>query len=201
MSITITEALSQLKLLDKRITSATQGGGFVAYYRPGQTLQGAALSAEDIKKKTLSSFQSVKDLISRRDRIKAAIVVSNATTKVRVGNETIAVAAAIVKKSSIDYQKSLILKLQSELKQSIKDEKARLDLVEQQILSLFNTAAVTNEDDRNTLMDNYRKNNLGVIVGVSYDEIESLAKESDEFLRTIDTVLTISNSTTEIEVD
>lgn len=59
MRITITEGLSQLKLLDKWITSAIQGGGFVAYYRPGQTLQGAALSAEDIKKKTLSSYQSV----------------------------------------------------------------------------------------------------------------------------------------------
>lgn len=201
MSITITEALSQLKLLDKRITSATQGGGFVFYIRPGQTLQGAALNVEDIKKKTLSSFQSVKDLIARRDKIKAAIVVSNATTKVRVGNETITVAAAIEKKSSIDYQKALIFKLQTELNQAMKDEKARLDMVEQQILTLFTTTAVANEEDRKILVDNHRKNNLGVIAGVSYDEIEALVQESEEFLRTIDTVLTISNSITKIEVD
>ncbi len=200
MSITITEALSQLKLLDKRITSATQGGGFVSYIRPGQTLQGT-VSTEEIKKKTLSSYQSVKDLIARRDRIKAAIVVSNAVTKVRIGSEVTTVAAAIEKKSSIDYQKALIFKLQAELKQAMKDEKTRLDKVEEDIKSLFNTATVASEDDRTTLMNNYRKNNLGVIVGVSYDEIESLVKESEEFLRTIDTVLTISNSVTEIEVD
>ena len=113
MRITITKGLSQLNLLDKWIASAIQTGGFVAYYRPGQTLQGATLSADDIKKKTMSSFQSVKDLIARRDKIKAAIVISNAITKVRIGNTDI--TAAAIEKKFHDSIKSRCIGKHSEL--------------------------------------------------------------------------------------
>ena len=56
---------------------------------------------EEFKKRTTSDFQSLNDLIKRRNQVKNAIVSSNAVTKVTVGGQTMTVAEAIEYKTII----------------------------------------------------------------------------------------------------
>ena len=58
-----------------------------------------------------ADYQSIEALIKRRNAIKSAIVVSNATTKIEVAGVKMTVAEAIERKTSISYDIQLLDKL------------------------------------------------------------------------------------------
>ena len=62
------------------------------------------------------------DLISRRNKIKSAIIMSNAKTVVEVAGKQMTVAEAIDKKSSIEYEKELLIHEEGQLYKIVKFE-------------------------------------------------------------------------------
>src|SRR5690606_13391079 len=113
MTLSIAGALVELKLLDKRIEKATGNGLFVSY-KLGQNVPKLFKNSEEMLTTIKASHQSVTALITRRNMIKSAIVVSNATTKVTIGDESMTVAEAIERKNSIYYDKALLSSYQQQ---------------------------------------------------------------------------------------
>lgn len=105
-TMSVTRALAELKVLGDRITKATNnvfiGAGFGVDAKPDRGTK------EEIEATLRANFQSVEDLIKRRSAIKAAVVASNATTTVVVGNKTMTVAEAIETKGAIDFKQALV---------------------------------------------------------------------------------------------
>ncbi|GEN83799.1 hypothetical protein SLU01_21110 [Sporosarcina luteola] len=106
-TMSIHRALSELKTLNDRIPKAIQEADFIATDRKSaQKING--LSIEDYEKMIQAGFDKAVSLIERRNRLKDAIVQSNAITEVVVAGETMTVAKAIERKSSIANEEKLL---------------------------------------------------------------------------------------------
>lgn len=104
-SISIARALVELKTLDSRINKITTDTQWIITKTKNKN---SNYSENEYAKSTLSEFQSLNDLITRRDKVKNAIMQSNSTTKVEVGGNTMTVAQAIEYKKTIEYKKNLL---------------------------------------------------------------------------------------------
>ena len=87
--MTIHRALSELKTMDDRITKAIDDMTYVvAVKHSAEKIYG--ITVADFKESIKSGYQKVQSLMARRDAMKRAVVLSNATTKVTVaGKETV----------------------------------------------------------------------------------------------------------------
>lgn len=119
-TMSIQRGLSELKLLDKRIKNAMVGAKLVAV-RIGEKPVTGYKDDEEFQTLASSKLDSIVDLIKRRDAIKGAIVVANATTQVKVGSETMTIATAIERKDSIAYLVDLLNLLRSQYASMLSD--------------------------------------------------------------------------------
>lgn len=110
--MTVTRALAELKRLDDRIARAISDGVFVNVAvgkEANQKVNGASgVSVDQAKSQIQSSFDTLDSLFKARSAIKAAVVKSNATTTVKLGNVEVTVAEAIELKRSIENKRTLL---------------------------------------------------------------------------------------------
>lgn len=205
MKMSITRALAELKLLDKRIQSTMQATPFIHYSIGEKPVSGYATTKE-FEDKAKSAYQSTLDLIKRRNLIKSAVVLSNAVTQVEISGVTYTVAEAIERKTSIQYEQQLLEKMKDEFTwttnhiERINDEvKQQLD---RQLEVLYGREAKLRVDENNELIKSYREKHEAKMVDPLKlrNEFENLEKKIDEFLTEVDFVLSTSNTLTEIEI-
>ncbi|WP_133016806.1 hypothetical protein [Clostridium cuniculi] len=207
--ILVTKGLNELKLLDSRINRKITEGEFVAAAKLSVPNVNSKISKEAYKANAKSDYQSIIDLIKRRNKIKSAIIRSNAMTIVDIAGKTMTVAEAIDKKSSIEYEISLLEKLTHQYKISLDEIIKENHKVDESIEQLLNTAYGKEGKEKITqasyeaIAEPYRKaNEYGLVDSL---DIEKLIKEMKDkiegFLSEVDTALQISNSTTIIEID
>lgn len=205
--ISITEALKELKLYDQKITKAISSASFIGAKKKSDDKVGA-FKAETFIKNAKSGYQSVTDLIMNRAKIKAAVVQSNAVTKVEIAGETYTVAEAIERKSSIQYDKYLLTGMKSAWKAAtdkVARENARVDLQVDKMLETFlgkDSDKKVSESDLSAISDPYReKNEMELVDPLDlYSKITELEDRIDAFEADVDVRLSISNSVTYIEV-
>jgi hypothetical protein len=94
--LTVTKALVELKLLDSRIHNGIAKLSSVEVIEGDRPPSGFK-SVDEFNQAATSLLQSVQDLISRRQKIKNAIVKSNAVALVTIGRAEMTVAEAIDK--------------------------------------------------------------------------------------------------------
>lgn len=111
--ITITRALVELKTLQQRIENTIASTSFVGVKLKG-AVQNTTKSEADFSKDARAAVQKIHDLITRRNIIKAAIVMSNAQTNVTVGGVDYTVAEAIERKNSINFEQQAINAVRSQ---------------------------------------------------------------------------------------
>jgi len=195
--MTVAEALSKLKLLDKRIRKAVKTSGFVGY-SIGEKIQGNFKKDE-----AKSSFDSISDLIDYRFKLKSAINKSNFETKVKISNKEMTVLQAIELKSSIEYDKMFLDSLKRNYAQVLniiedgnEEVKERLDV---QVRSAFEKAS---KKDIEQFSETFLKNNRYDIVDpLNIDgAIKDLDAQIDNFESEVDFVLSTSNATTIIKL-
>ncbi|MFS0657375.1 hypothetical protein AB1L07_01955 [Niallia alba] len=205
MEITITRALAELKLLDKRI-QRTINESVLAGYTVGKKFMTGFNSVEEIEKRSKSDYQSIQDLIKRRNEIKSAIVVSNATTQVEIAGQSMTVAEAIERKTSINYDKLLLNKLRSTYSQLVshvdrvnEDVKNRLD---KQLEVLYGKDGKTKAIENEELTRAFKEDNEAKFIDSLNlrDKIEQLTKEIEDFETEVDFILSESNTITRITV-
>lgn len=206
--ITVTDALAELTLLEKRINSAKADLGnnnLITFVEIGQVPTGYK-SREEYNSKARAALQRVDALIGRRRTIKRAIVLSNATTMVSIANEEMTVAEAIEMKNFIAYYEIVLDTMHttyrttlSKYEQAQGRVKERLDKLAIEVLG---RNANTATDRYQSLADSFLARE-----GVELLDPANLAEENErrqnfieEFKSTCDRVLSISNARTIIEV-
>ena len=116
--MTIHRALTELKMLQKRIEGATGEVMAVVANRKSNTKIGG-IEINEFMKNMQGSYDKIVGLIAYRNRLKALVVQSNAKTIVQVGSLQMSVAEAIERKQSIQYEKELLEKLREQYMQAI----------------------------------------------------------------------------------
>lgn len=205
MKMSVTRALAELKLLDKRIHTVMNSAKFVDFSIGEKAVNGYA-SNKEYEDKVKSAYQSVKDLIKRRNDIKSAIVLSNAMTKVKIADKEYTVAEAIERKTSIQYEEQLMQKMKNEYTKvtnniNRKNEEVKEEL-NRKLDALYGREAKTKVDENNELVKSYRNDNEAKMIDPLHirSTYEKLEQKIDEFLSEVDFVLSTSNTLTEIEV-
>lgn len=202
-SITITRALNELKLLDKRIRKAIHNNNFGAFIVDNKiNLVG---SSGDFSPK--EAYQSINDLIKERRKIKNAIMRSNSWAEVKIGDEVMSVTEAIELKDSIKYLKELSYEIKNDIN-TTEETVANINYkVQSRLDSLleanFGKDSKANSKDFEVISKPFLEKNEAVLhpdVEFSKKKLQELEDYIDTFESEVDLVLSESNSTTYIEV-
>lgn len=207
--MTMIKALSELKLLDKRISDEICGAKFCAANKHFQrTLDGKPVDA--VKKEMQFAYDKITALIDRRNAIKKALTLANATTLVAIGEQKMTVAEAIYFKTQGIENDKLLLSAMSEqynrtlniLNQNNGDKLSKE--CEQFITNTFGakeTRTDTSEIDK--MRQSYiNDNTYDIVEGINVKEtIEKLKNKIDKFEAEVDAAITVANATTEIEIE
>jgi hypothetical protein len=211
-SMSITQGLAELKLLDKRINKLINGGSKSAYDNEPCFLfidvhtKTHPVDTESLKKSATSNYQSFNDLVNRYSLIKRAIILKNATTLVNIGEWTGTVAEAIEQKSSIQYKKKLMEQMKRQyVAAAEKKTVEKNDLVnrlDKLLSSEMGKDVRTNPETVNAITVSFEENNKVLLVDPinSLNVIHQLENEVDAFLTNVDWVLSEVNGKTLITI-
>lgn len=206
--MTVHKALAELKIIDDRILKAISGGTFcVANKHSNDKIKGVPVA--EYEKVMQGFFDKANDLITRRNAIKRAVVLSNAVTKVKIDEIEYTVAEAIeMKNHGIELQQMLLGELQRQY------QKAQAEILQQNganleqradryIIDTFGskeskTNGAEYENYRNTFMVS---NSYELIDPIKIlDKINELEEHIAKFTAEVDSALSVSNAITEITV-
>lgn len=211
--MTIHKALAELKTMDARIEKAIREATYVlAVKHSAEKINGVTIA--DFKEKMKSGYQKVNDLMARRDAMKRAVVLSNATTKVKVGGVEYTVAEAIeLKQHGMEFKRTLVNSMTYAYNLALNElnrnsGEALEKKAETYVLSVIqaqpkDSKMTVDSDAMKTLRKTYIDNN-------SYDmldpidiakAIETLNAEINEFEAEVDAALSCSNALTVIEFE
>lgn len=200
MSISVNRALTELKLVTKRIEQKRSGLNICATVKKDHEEK----SVKEFVTKSNSLIQQMKDLIERRNQLKSAIVQSNAATYVTVAQSHMSVAEAIERKTSIEIEKTFL----KEVRQRYFTAKDSTDRHNQTIAGRANDhalAALTSDGEVSeksevykTIVNSYKNENELVLLAPDDIEewIEKTQDQIDEFESEVDFVLSESNTVT-----
>ena len=211
--MTVHKALAELKTMDDRIDKAIRDTTYVlAVKHSAEKINGMTVS--NFKDKMKSGYQKAMDLIARRDAMKRAVVLSNATTKVKVGDKEYTVAEAIeMKNHGMEFRSALLRQIssayataQNELNRNSgetlekKAEKYVLDVIAAQPKD---SKMSVDSEAMKALRKTYIENNTYDLVDpLDVAKImESLDAEINEFNAEVDAALSVSNALTVIEFE
>lgn len=206
MEMSITRALKELTLLDKRIDDIIDDAIFVGYAKKSSAKINNIYTRDEFDKLVTSNFDSVQALMNRRLEIKAKIVDSNAKTIVIIGGKEYTVAGAIEAKSLIHYKKQLLETLVSQLKKATAAVSLANEKVDEKVYSLIKDAK--NEDStpvdlgKDSFITQYRNNHEFDLVNPIkiHEKINQLKEEIENFENEVDFVLSESNAITKITI-
>lgn len=203
-TMTIHEALAELKMLDNRIFSKINGSNFAVANKhsngkiAGKTIDAYLDAAE-------SNYQSITDLLNRRKAIRNALSQSNAVTKVMVGGHEYTIAEAIeMKKTGMSNYHALLSEMTrqlSEANSTIRRENDRLvDKADQYVAGLLGSKEKVASTDAEVLRKAYIDANTYDLVAVKdlQENIQQLSDEIMAFEAEVDAKISISNALTTI---
>jgi hypothetical protein len=200
-TISITQALAQIKLIRKRIDNVIEDGDFIRMKTKKSLFDGDRYSSQAI-----GSYQSFTDLLKLYNKMKAAIVVSNATTTVNIAGKSYTVAEAVERKRSIEMEKELLNRMKMQYVRVMKEYEAH-QLAEQarveRLLAVeLGKDSKTSPDTIRILSESFLAENKAEIVDPLHLEtkIKSMGTEIDEFETTVDYTLSESNGRTMITI-
>lgn len=203
--ITLTRALSEIKLLDKRIGDKLTQANFITVKVGNNKKNVNGIAIEDFNESAKSDLQSIEDLITRRTLLKSKLAKANGETKVKIADKEYFISEAIEKKNSIAFEIDLLNTLTKQLNAVNQAIQQRNTKMEQELNQLLNTK-VANEkakdDDTLAFAKSYRELNETVVVdplGLKA-RIDKLGSEIYDFQANVDFALSEINATTYIEI-
>jgi hypothetical protein len=210
-TMTICRGLAALKWYDDRITREMTGNVFIGVTVGKGALQEPLIGSGSVDQQTKniqSAFDSIESLIDHRQKIKAAIVVSNAKTLVTLGGKEMTVAEAIELKKSVQYKQQFLQVLISQFNQCNMQVKSQNDKLETAIDSMV--AQVMGASDKGKVdttsyeavavpQRNAKEAALLDPKNIA-EKIKALTEEISLIETELDFVLSTSNAITTIEV-
>lgn len=201
--ISITRALAELKLLGSRIEKATNEIKFAVCVTKKTNYN---IDKNTFTAQTLAKHQSLMDLITRREKLKAAIMQSNATTMVKIGSKEMTVSEAIEMKHTIKYKEALVnvfRRQRQAVSQEFETHKAKVkQAIDANITQICSRDIKPDPSTIQDITDMMWKNDpVEIFDPIGLDKtIETLVSEIEDFKLNVDFALSESNSLTQIEV-
>lgn len=206
--MTIVSALSELKVLNSRITDEIATATFCDVNKHVmRTLKGKNLT--DARAEMQGSYDKITALINRNNAIKKAVTKANAETYVKIGDEQMTIAEAIyMKQTGIQLMKKLLVTMTSQYTKA----KATIEYnngdtltqnCEAYIVKLFGAGdnKSVSADIEAAKAKYIEENTVDLIEGVDTAKaIEALKNKIDTFEANVDAVITVANATTTIEI-
>ncbi len=199
--MSITQALAELKLLDKRINKALDNVTWADI-----KTKSYPVDTEKFAKTVRAQYQSFTDLVKRRDMIKRGVVKANAATRVKVGTWEGTVAEAIEYKTSIHYKRLLLNTMREQLltaKQQFKEQQEAVDgRLEKLLHSELGKDVKTSPETITALTNSFRENNKVELVDPLdlSERTRELEEEIESFETNVDWVLSETNGKTMITI-
>lgn len=207
--MTIVSALSELKVLNSRITDEIATATFCDVNKHVmRTLKGKNLN--DARAEMQGSYDKITALINRNNAIKKAVTKANAETYVKIGDEQMTIAEAIyMKQTGIQLMRQLLVTMTSQYtKAKVTIEHNNGDTLTQNceayIVKLFGAGDNKSVSaDIETAKAKYiEENTVDLIEGVDTAKaIEALKNKIDTFEANVDAAITVANATTIIEIN
>ncbi|WP_368273415.1 hypothetical protein [Enterocloster bolteae] len=206
--MTVHKALAELKIIDDRIISAINDGTYcIANKHSNDKIKG--VSVEEYKGVMQGYYDKAIDLIKRRNAIKRAVVLSNATTKVSVNGEEYTRAEAIeMKNHGVEFDEMMLEALKKQynkaqaeiLKQNGDDLEKRAD---EYVIGLYGSKeGKTDASNVEKIKKEFMTANTFELVDPIkiLDKINVLEEKIASFKAEVDAALSVSNAITEIEI-
>lgn len=208
--ISVTRALTEIKHLSDRIARDTNKPfvGVAKGHANYKTCQSApSMKVEAFSDAVKANLNSVLDLIAYREKLKRAVIKSNAETIVVIAGESMTVAEAIEKKANIAFTERLIATLRHQLVTANgvveKANKALSDEINNAVISAYGNekGKVDEAQYEAVALPRQTRNALSLIDPNNVEQvIETLSDKMSKFLEEVDFSLSESNSITKIEV-
>lgn len=205
ITMSIHRALSELKTYDDRIDRAARGIFVIANKKSNDKIHGKSI--DEFKNDAKGKLASYYALAENQRRIKAAVVLSNASVKVKIAGTEYTVAEAIERKAKIYHDEELLKTLQDQFThQNAKVENENSQLP-QKLESYLQS--ILGDKDKRTVEDialhtkafeDRNKYELIDPCNIS-KQIEELDSRIISFKNEVDYILSESNATTFIDVD
>lgn len=207
-TMTVHEALAELKTLDSRIAKAIADVTFVVANRHSNT-KIMGMSIPDFSESVKDAYKSIMSLINRRDAIKQAVAVSNAVAKVTIADKTYTVAQAIeMKNHGMTNLKTLQSVMESQLSRARREADRMNESVPDKADSYM--SSVYSVSDQKNMSEELKKTREDFIASQTYelvdplktvDIIKELESKTSAFYTKVDSALSVSNALTTIEVE
>ena len=210
-TMTVHEALSELKVIGKRIEKEISGTTFIDVNKHSNLMiNGKSIS--DYSANIESSYQKIIDLIKRREAIKRAITLSNATQVVDIDGHKMTVAEAIeYRNTGIMFKESLLNTMSYQYnnacrKVSIENGDVLEEGANRHVIGLFGGTEKTEGLNVESVMkakEEYKQANMLDLINPLKieDKIVALKDEIDRFRVKVDSALSVSNAVTNINIE
>lgn len=212
----VTQALDERELLIHKIMDKIKAASFVDMAKHNEErTAGKRLAREEYAKQAQSAFQQIMDLIERYQKIDAAIVASNANTKIQTSYGEYTVAGAISLRNRLRaangyeekcFENSLYDKMQEEYERCIQSMNAKNrhldDTAESMRMSILGKDARTKEAKPLAVVEAYVKENKAELVDPLniVEKMQQLKERRERLVAELDTQIKVSNATTHIEI-
>jgi len=206
--MTIHRALAELKLIDSKIEKAIASVEPTGVMQANKPVNGF-YKKEDFETEAKAKFQSVVDLIERKNKIKSTIVAANGITQVEISGVKMTIADAINFKSVIVFKKNLIATLVKKhnavkSKFTVENEKVNNVALENAKIMIGkqgdDRVKPTDEDVENIVEPFVKRNEFHLVDPLKVEELtEKLQNEVNNFEVEVDAVLSEINAITVIE--
>ena len=213
----VTQALDERDLLVKKIKDKISKASFVDTIKPNEEkVLESRVSREEFAKDAESGYQQIIDLIDRFQKIDAAIVASNAVTKINTSYGEFTVAGAISLRSRLrgagsydgdaDFESALQNKMAHELSRRLEvvetKNKQLQGTAESMRLSILGKDTKVKDEKPLEVVEAYVRENTTELVDPLdvQKKIASLQEKRDTLLTELDTQIKVSNATTFIEI-
>ena len=207
----VTQALDERELLIHKIMDKIKAASFVDMAKHNEErTAGKRLSREEYAKQAQRAFQQIMDLVERYQKIDAAIVASNANTKIQTSYGEYTVAGAISLRNRLkavngyegkSFENSLYDKMQEEYERCIQSMNAKNRHLDDTAESMsLGKDARTKETKPLAVVDAYVKENKAELVdplGI-VEKMQQLKERKEKLIAELETQIKVSNATTHI---
>jgi predicted ATP-grasp superfamily ATP-dependent carboligase len=203
--MSIHRALAELKSYDDRIARSMEQKFVIANKKSNDKIEGKSI--EECKQQIKGGFASYYALTENQRRIKAAVVLSNADTKVKIGGTEYTVAEAIERKAKLYHDEAFVKKLKEQFNWANKKVEAENATLPTKLETFLQS--ILGEKDKRTVEDiaahtkAFEDRNKYDLIDPSdvAKQIEKLEESISGFKTEVDYVLSESNATTFIEIE
>ncbi|MCD7955081.1 MAG: hypothetical protein LUG93_04855, partial [Lachnospiraceae bacterium] len=213
----VTQALDERDLLVKKIDDKINAASFVDTVKCNEEkVLGAKLPVKEFETRATAAYQQIRDLITRFEKIDAAIVASNAVTTIETSYGTYTVAAAIALRSRIrakgnygeraDFETRLYKKMKAEYQQRVvfaEDKNKQMQsTAESMRLSILGRDSKGKDNNTLEVVDTFVRENTTELADPLdiRKKMEAIAEKQALLESELETKIKVSNATTFIEI-